>query len=76
MVYQELSLVPALSVAENIFLGKPHRSMLGTVDWREIYREAEKSLADLGVKIDPQDRGPQAGRGRAAADRNRPGADR
>src|SRR5512136_517430 len=33
MVYQELSLVPALSVAENIFLGKPQRSRLGTVDW-------------------------------------------
>jgi ABC-type sugar transport system ATPase subunit len=54
MVYQELSLVPALSVAENIFLGKPQRSRLGTVDWPRIYREAEKSLADLGVEIDPR----------------------
>jgi ribose transport system ATP-binding protein len=54
MVYQELSLVPALSVAENIFLGKPQRSRLGTVDWPRIYREAEKSLADLGVDIDPK----------------------
>jgi len=54
MVYQELALVPALSVAENIFLGKPQRSRLGTVDWPRIYREAEKSLADLGVDIDPR----------------------
>ena len=54
MVYQELSLVPALSVAENIFLGKPHRSRLGTIDWRKINKEAEKSLADLGVAIDPK----------------------
>jgi ABC-type sugar transport system ATPase subunit len=54
MVYQELSLVPALSVAENIFLGKPHRSRLGTIDWRGIYKEAKKSLADLGVDIDPR----------------------
>jgi ribose transport system ATP-binding protein len=54
MVYQELSLVPALSVAENIFLGKPQRTRLGTVDWPGIYREAEKSLADLGVDIDPR----------------------
>jgi ABC-type sugar transport system ATPase subunit len=54
MVYQELSLVPALSVAENIFLGKPHRSRLGTIDWRGIYKEAEKSLAELGVDIDPK----------------------
>jgi ribose transport system ATP-binding protein len=53
-VYQELSLVPALSVAENIFLGKPQRSRLGTIDWRRIYSEAERSLADLGVTIDPK----------------------
>ncbi len=54
MVYQELSLVPALSVAENIFLGQPHRSRLGTVDWRVVYREAERSLDELGVAIDPR----------------------
>ncbi len=54
MVYQELSLVPALSVAENIFLSRHHRTMLGTVHWRQIYREAERSLARLGVAIDPK----------------------
>ncbi len=54
MVYQELSLVPALSVAENIFLGKLHRTRLGTIDWRLIHREAERSLADLGLTINPK----------------------
>ena len=54
MVYQELSLVPALSVAENIFLGKTPRTSLGLVDWRQMYRKAEKSLEDLGIHIDPR----------------------
>ncbi len=54
MVHQELSLVPALSVAENIFLGKPHRYRTGLVDWRTMYAEAERSLTELGVRIDPR----------------------
>lgn len=53
MVYQELSLIPSLSVAENIFLGQLPKTRLGTVDWPEIIRQAEKSLASLGVSIDP-----------------------
>jgi len=54
MVYQELSLVPALTVAENIFLGKLPRSPLGLVDWPRMQAQAEKSLADLGVSIAPR----------------------
>ena len=54
MVHQELSLVPALTVAENIFLGKPHRFRTGLVDWRTMYAEARRSLTELGVQIDPR----------------------
>jgi ribose transport system ATP-binding protein len=53
MVYQELSLVPALTVAENIFLGRPPRSRFGLVSWREMRRSARASLDELGVDIDP-----------------------
>jgi ribose transport system ATP-binding protein len=54
MVYQEFSLVPALTVAENIFLGRPPRTRLGTVDWRRMMREAEESLRQVGMAIDPR----------------------
>jgi ribose transport system ATP-binding protein len=54
MVYQELSLVRSLSVAENIFLGQLPKTGWGGVDWPAMMRQAQKSLADLGLKIDPR----------------------
>jgi len=54
MVYQELSLVPSLSVAENLFLGQLPRTQIGAVDWPEMFRRAEESLAELRVDIDPR----------------------
>ncbi|HJX24441.1 MAG TPA: sugar ABC transporter ATP-binding protein [Candidatus Bathyarchaeia archaeon] len=53
MVYQELSLIPALTVAENIFLGQWPRKTMRVVDWDEMYRKARESLTSLGVNIDP-----------------------
>jgi ribose transport system ATP-binding protein len=54
MVYQEFSLVPSLSVAENIFLGDLPRNRFGLVDWAETVTRAEESLSRLGVNIDPR----------------------
>jgi ribose transport system ATP-binding protein len=54
MVYQELSLIPSLSVAENIFLGQLPRNQVGMVDWQEMLKRAQESLAALGVEIDPK----------------------
>lgn len=51
-VYQEMSLVPALTVSENIFLG--HMPMKhGLVSYREAVRKAKSLLERLGMEIDP-----------------------
>jgi ABC-type sugar transport system ATPase subunit len=53
-VFQELSLVPGLSIGENIFLTRsPARTALGLVEWRRVYAEAQVALAHLGVSVDP-----------------------
>ena len=53
MVHQELSVVPDLSVAENVFLGTQPVNRLGKIDWGRMNREAKKLIASLGLNIDP-----------------------
>ncbi len=52
-IYQELSLVPHLTVAENIFLGKLPKRIPGIVDWKTMRREAQRIVEGLGVRLDP-----------------------
>jgi len=50
-VYQEVNLVPDLSVAENLFIGRePMR--FGLVDWRTMRARAQAALDRLGLKLD------------------------
>jgi rhamnose transport system ATP-binding protein len=49
-IYQEPLLFPDLNVAENIFISHQDRGAL--VGWREMFREAETILAELGVSLD------------------------
>ena len=51
-VYQEIDLLPNVSVAENIALGREPRRF-GVIDWKRMRSEAHDVLADLGIEIDP-----------------------
>jgi ABC-type sugar transport system ATPase subunit len=52
IVYQELSLVPPLSVAENVFLGRWARTA-GIVNWNTVERSAQAALAQVGFAGNP-----------------------
>ncbi|WP_423182893.1 sugar ABC transporter ATP-binding protein [Arthrobacter sp. NyZ413] len=51
-VHQELSLVPHLSVAENVYVGDLPRTAAGTVNWRKVREQAATQLQRLGFDID------------------------
>jgi ribose transport system ATP-binding protein len=53
-VFQELSLVPDLTVAQNLVLGREPRNRLGLLDQRRMRRDAARLFAELGFGgIDP-----------------------
>lgn len=52
-VYQEFSLVPTLTVTENIFLGRLMKDKKGFVDWGTMREKTESILDTLKIDIDP-----------------------
>ena len=54
IVYQELNLIPYLTVAENIFLGRELQSATGLIDSKEQNRRCTALLAQLDPTIDPR----------------------
>ena len=57
-VHQELSLVPGLSVAENILFGRfPKRRGLAAaaIDWRRLNETASGMLSAIGARLDPRE---------------------
>ncbi|NUT09207.1 MAG: sugar ABC transporter ATP-binding protein [Nonomuraea sp.] len=51
-IYQEFNLVPQLTVAENLALGRPPRRF-GFVDKKQMERQAKALLDRVGVDVDP-----------------------
>nr|WP_260312194.1 sugar ABC transporter ATP-binding protein [Rathayibacter sp. PhB185] len=53
VIYQEPTLFPDLTVAENIFVGRQPRGPLGLISRSQMRRDARRLFSDLGVPIDP-----------------------
>lgn len=56
VIYQEFSLIPQLSVAENLFMRhSAEKRRLSTVKWKEMYRDSEQYLEKVGaISVDPR----------------------
>ncbi|SDN35664.1 sugar ABC transporter ATP-binding protein [Ensifer sp. YR511] len=52
-IFQEFILLPNLSVAENLFLGREPRKWHGGIDRRRMERESRTVLESLSLSIDP-----------------------
>lgn len=55
VVHQEFSVLGALSIAENIYLGAEPRTRLGLIDRKALKANAQALLDNLGIKLKPDD---------------------
>ncbi|WP_193609948.1 ATP-binding cassette domain-containing protein [Nocardioides lijunqiniae] len=51
-IYQEVNLVPLLSVARNIFLGREPRNRFGLIDVRSMNQQARELMRELTIELD------------------------
>lgn len=52
VVFQEFSLVPQMTIVENLFLGREHKSGWRRLDHKRMRREGQKALASFGFNLD------------------------
>ena len=50
IIYQELNLIPDLTVAENIFLDRQFTGVAGMINWSKLFAEAQLLLDELNIK--------------------------
>ncbi len=53
IVYQELTLVPSMTVGENIYLGKEPKDY-GVINWDKLYSDTNSILSEYRLDIEPQ----------------------
>ncbi|GLC80048.1 sugar ABC transporter ATP-binding protein [Lacrimispora brassicae] len=51
-IHQEITNIPEMTIAENIFLGREPKNHLKMVDYRKMKSEAQKALDALGLDLD------------------------
>ena len=54
IIHQELNLIPYLSVAENVFLGREFVNRVGIIDYRAMHKETTRILKRLDLDINPR----------------------
>lgn len=52
MIYQEVSHMPALTIAENVFMGCYPKKKNGMVDWQTMFKQAKEYLEIVGLNVD------------------------
>jgi len=55
MIHQELNLMPHMSIAENIWIGREQLNSLRMVNHREMHRCTAQLLARLRINLDPEE---------------------
>ncbi len=54
IIYQEFNLIPDLTVAQNIYLGREPCNKFGTIDYAKMEKDSRETLNFLGIDIDPK----------------------
>lgn len=51
IIHQELNLIPQMTIAENIFLGREFINRFGKINWKKMYARADLLLARLNLRF-------------------------
>jgi ribose transport system ATP-binding protein len=54
IIHQELNLIKELSIAENIFLGREPKGVMGRINWKKLYADSKALIDRLGLKRSPE----------------------